>query len=128
MTLDKGEEFFAVMNEFSEVRNSSFTFSAIGGCNLVELAYYDLDLKEYITKEFVERNIEIITMTGNVAWYEGKPLIHTHGIFGRRNYECFGGHITKLNISATAEIVIDWLDEKIKKEYDPESGLKFFCK
>src|ERR1035437_5421537 len=128
LTVDMGEEFFTVINKFAKDRNTSFTFSVIGGCESVELAYYDLGSKKYITKEFKEEIIEIITMTGNAAWYEGKPLIHAHGVFSGKNYRCFGGHVMKIPISLTAEVVISWLNKKIEKEYDTETGLKFLCK
>ena len=124
LTTDKGEEFFTVMNAFAKERDMSFTFSVIGGCNLVELAYYDLDVKKYLTKEFSDKNIEIVTMTGNVAWYEGDPLIHTHGIFSDRNYACYGGHVMKLVISATGEVVINWLTEKLTRIFDEDTCLK----
>ncbi len=127
ITVEKGEEFFTTMNAFAKERDTSFTFSVIGGCDFVDIAYYDLDAKKYITKEFIDRNTEIITMTGNVAWYEGEPLIHTHGVFGNREYQCFGGHVMKLMISATAEVAISWLDKKLQKEFNEETGLKFYC-
>lgn len=124
LAVEKGEEFFEVMNKFAKERNKSFTFSAIGGCDMVELAYYSLEEKKYLTKEFSDTNIEIVTMTGNVAWYEGEPLIHTHGVFGGREYNTYGGHIMKLHISATAEVMINWLSEKMERKMDKETCLK----
>src|ERR1700752_2518475 len=97
---EKGDEPMSLIEELSEKRGVSSHFSMIGGCSDVELAYYDIDKKEYSSKTHSARNIEVITITGNVAWFEGKAWVHAHGVFGDDDHNCFGGHINKLTISA----------------------------
>ena len=122
--IDKGEDCLDVLKSFAEKKDLSFSFSIIGGCSLVELSYYDLKSKKYFSKKFEEKDIEIVSLTGNVAWCEGEPVVHAHGVFSNKNYECFGGHISSLVISLTGEAVIDWLPKKIIKKLDDETGLK----
>jgi len=124
LRLEKGEECLSVLKKLAEERDLSFSFSMIGGCSQVELGYYGLIDKKYSTKEFSADNIEILSIQGNVAWLEGKPIVHAHGVFSNENYETFGGHVTKLIISATGEVIIDWLPEKLIKKYDENTGLK----
>ncbi len=127
LQFEKGDEPISLLTEFAEKAGKSFHFSMIGGCTDVELAYYDIDTQKYSSKTHSARNIEVITITGNVAWINGAPWVHAHGVFGDDNHETFGGHVNKLIISATGEAVIDWLPEKLEKKIDPNSGLKLFC-
>jgi len=123
LRIDKGEECLGVLKSLAEEKNLSFTFSIIGACSFVELGYFAPKTKKYFSKEFHADSIEIVSMSGTIAWFEDKPVIHAHGVFSNENYETFGGHIVKLIISLTGETVIDWLPEKIIKKYDDETGL-----
>lgn len=123
--MEKGEDCLAVLKSLAEKRNLSFNFSLIGACSSVELGFYDLKAKKYLTKEFKAEGIEILSANGSVAWDENGPLVHAHGIFSGENYETFGGHVAKLIISLTGETIIDWLPKKFMKKYDEETGLKF---
>lgn len=125
--IEKGEDVIEVIKSFAKDKDKSFTFSIIGACSYVELAYYDLEKRAYFTKVFEEKNIEIVSVTGNVAWFESEPAVHMHGVFSNERYETFGGHINKLVVSATGETIIDYLPEKIKKAYDEGTGLKLMC-
>ncbi len=126
--LDKGEDCFEVLQTFAKKRDKSFTFSIIGACSMVDLSYYDLKNKKYQSKVFDQKHIEIVSVTGNIAFLEEEILPHMHGIFSNEKYETFGGHINQLIISATGEVVVDWLGEKITRKYDEETGLKLMGK
>lgn len=124
LKIEKGEDCLNVLKSLAQKRDLSFHFSIIGACSLVELSYYDLKTKKYSSKEFSNENMEILSVNGNVAWCEGEPVVHAHGVFSHENYECFGGHIAKLIISVTGEVIINWLFEKVTRKYDEETGLK----
>ena len=124
LRIEKGEDCLSVLKSLAEKRNLSFNFSMIGACSLVELGYFNPKTKKYFTKEFTADSIEVLSFSGNVAWFENEPLVHAHGIFSGENYECFGRHVAKLIISLTGEMIIDWLTIKIIKKYDEETGLK----
>jgi predicted DNA-binding protein with PD1-like motif len=124
---EKGDEPVSLMAKFAGERGVSCTFSIIGGCTEVELAYYDIETKEYSSKTHTSRNIEVVSITGTVGWYEGAPMTHAHGVFGDDDHNTFGGHINRFIISATGETIVEWLPEQLKKENDPASGLKLFC-
>lgn len=124
---EKGDEPISLLAEFAEKSEKSFTLTIIGGCSQVELAYYDIETKTYSSKTHSARNIEVINISGNVAWVNGAPWVHAHGVFGDDNHHTFGGHVNSLIISATGEAVIELLPTKLEKKIDPESGLKLFC-
>ena len=126
--MEKGEDCLDVLKSLAEEKDKSFNFSIIGAGSLAELGYYDLVERKYLSKIFVPEHIEIISVIGNITWYENKPVVHAHGVFSNENYETFGGHIVKLIISLTGETIIDWLPEKIIKKYDEKTGLKLLYK
>jgi predicted DNA-binding protein with PD1-like motif len=125
--VDKAEDCVEVLKSLASEKNKSFTFSIIGACSLVDLAYYDLANRKYVNKVFDQDHIEIVSVAGNVAFVGETPLPHLHGVFSDESFQTFGGHINKLVISATGELVIDWLPEKINREYNEETGLKLLC-
>ena len=82
--------------------------------------------KEYIPKRFAEGiNYEIITLNGNISRLEGKPFVHVHITLGDQNYKVFGGHLGSANISITAEIYINVVDEAIDRKLDEGFKLNF---
>jgi len=131
LAVEKGEEFLSTITTLAKERDASFTFSMIGGASSVDLAFFDMGKKDYVTKTFLpgfSENIEIVTVTGNVAWFEGEPIVHAHGIFSNEEYKTFGGHIMKLPISITAETFINWLPEKLNRKFDEGLCLKLLTK
>ncbi|MEI6660464.1 MAG: PPC domain-containing DNA-binding protein [bacterium] len=121
--IERGEDCVSVLKSLAKERDRSFTFTIIGACSLVELSYYDLAKKEYFSKVFNQENIEIVSVLGNVAWHTEGPLLHAHGVFSDESYKTFGGHINRLIVSVTGEVIIDWLPEKVYKKYDEHTGL-----
>lgn len=126
--MEKGEECLEVLKSLAKKKDGSFNFSIIGACGEVELSYFDVATKKYFKKVFNTGNIEIVSINGNVAWFEDAPIVHMHGVFSDEEYKCFGGHVAKCIISITGEAVIDWLPEKIMKKSDTETGLKLLFK
>ena len=127
LKIEKDEECLSILKSLAKERDVSFHFFIIGACSLVELSFYDLKTKKYSNKEFGNENIEILSVNGNVAWDENEPIVHVHGIFSHENYECFGGHVVKLIISVTGEVIIHWLPSKLGRKYEEETGLKLLA-
>jgi len=122
--LDKGDSVLDVLKSLAEKRDTSFVFSIIGAGSMAELGYYNTGEKRYFSRTFESGHIEILSCSGNVAWAEDEIIVHAHGVFSNERNECFGGHVMKLVISTTGEVVIDWLPQKISKKFDEETGLK----
>ena len=122
--LDKDEEVLESLKLLAAKRDASCTFSMIGAAAMADLGYYNLGEKRYFSRTFESGHIEILSCSGSVAWDGEEILVHAHGAFSNERNTCFGGHVMKLVISVTAEIVIDWLPQKIIKTYNEEIGLK----
>ncbi|MBI2029354.1 DNA-binding protein [Candidatus Gottesmanbacteria bacterium] len=101
----------------------SASFTAIGALDQVELAHYNVAKKKYSSKKF-NSEMELVNMTGNISWYDGKPLVHAHASLSNPDMSVVGGHFVEGRVSGTCEISLNVLGNRIEKQYDPETGLK----
>lgn len=97
-------------------------FSGLGACSEVMLAYYDLERKEYLDHHKKE-DLEIVSLTGNIAKMDEKIVIHVHGSVSNRAFQTFSGHVKKLVVSATCEVHLTTLPKRMERAFDEETGL-----
>ena len=123
LRFDKGDDVMAGISDFMAKQNfQAATFSGIGSCSEVELGYYNIHLKEYRKKPYFE-DLEIVSFNGNGAIFEGKPVLHGHGMFGRTDFTVFGGHVFKMVANATCEVFLIHLDGKMERKKNEEFNL-----
>ena len=123
LRLDPGEEFISSLRDFCvENEIKSGWLEAIGSTKDLELAYFNLDKKDYDTTDFTEF-LEILTITGNVALKDGEPFVHAHGLFGRADMSTIGGHVNRCVISATCEVMLHAGEGEIRRKFDDETNL-----
>lgn len=95
----------------------------LGGLSWAELGFYDLPSKSYQWTK-LEEPLELTSLTGNIAWLEGEPVLHLHANVSDKSMNVKGGHLKEAEIGATAEIFIHrWLDGSLKRQQDPKIGL-----
>ena len=124
ITVDRNDEFIKSLTDYCEKENIQAAYlTAIGACGKLTLAYYNLETKKYEDHEYTE-DMEITGIIGNVALKDGKPFIHAHGAFGKRDMNLVGGHIRSMTISATCEVRLEVFKGKIERAYDDVTGLK----
>lgn len=97
-------------------------FVGLGGSRELELSYYNLSEKRYEDKN-IKENLEIVSLTGNIARLNNDIIIHMHGVFSDSKSNTIGGHVKKIVISGTCEIFLTAFDETIEREYDERMGL-----
>ncbi len=124
LRFNQGEEVISVLKEYCKNNGlKSGFFFGLGACREVSLSYYDLNVKEYLEKEF-KKNLEVVSFSGNIAKSKEDLVIHAHGVFSDSEMKTIGGHVNKMIISATLEIKVTFFEEDIKREYDENTGLK----
>ncbi len=123
LRFDPKEEVIAGLTDFCNVNGiCSGYFSAIGACEEVDLAYYNLDKKKYEVS-CIKNRMEIVSMTGNVAKLNDEILVHSHGVFSFPNMRTRGGHIKKIVVYATCEVFLTSFEGEIKRQKDDVTGL-----
>lgn len=119
----RNEEIISELKKFAEKNNiKAASFSVIGASQEIELAWYDVDIKEYTTNVFSEK-LEIVNMTGNIGVMNEDIIVHSHGIFSNKEMQTMGGHVNKAVVAAACEITLQKLEGKINREYSKEIGL-----
>lgn len=96
----------------------------LGGLMWAELGFYDLDAQEYSWKKFDEL-LELTNVTGNIAWQDGKPVLHLHATVSDASFHAYGGHLKEAEAAGTVEIFIHrWLNKDgLKRTKDQDTGL-----
>lgn len=121
--LQRGEELVAEVLKFCEAEGVKAAWvQGLGAGEDIEISYYDLEKREYVRATF-EEEYEILNLTGNISIVNGKPFLHAHATFGRKDMGAFGGHVHSLKVSGTGEVFIRKLEGEFRREFDEETGL-----
>ncbi len=124
ISLQKGELLVESLIKFAKKENIHGGWvSGIGGALSVQLAFYDLQARDYEIKEF-NKPLEITSLHGNIAYKDGEPFIHLHGTFSDANMQGLGGHVKELIVGGTCEIFLhNWFKGKLTRSEDDATGL-----
>ncbi|HWY28633.1 MAG TPA: PPC domain-containing DNA-binding protein, partial [Candidatus Sulfotelmatobacter sp.] len=94
----------------------------IGSLNKVKLGHYDFKTRKYSYETF-EDDLEILSLSGNIASMNGAALPHVHVTLGRRDFSVIGGHMDEGSSANMVEIGIWKLPGKLVKAKDDSIGL-----
>ncbi len=131
LRFDAGDDVIAGLEAFcKEKQITAAQFSGIGSSGDLILSYYNLKTKGYEDKRFTE-DLEVLALNGNVGLEryiddeEKDIIVHAHGVFSDRAMATIGGHVKKLIVSATCEIVLHKLpNDCIERKLDEKTGLR----
>jgi uncharacterized protein len=119
----KGDEASSGLQEFAEkYQIQSAHFTAIGALNGATLAWFDPQRKMY-RKIPIHGQVEVVSMIGNIALYQGKPAVHTHMVVGLPDGTTKGGHVLDAHVSPTLEVMVTIDPIAMRKRLDPETDL-----
>jgi predicted DNA-binding protein with PD1-like motif len=97
------------------------SFVGIGFMREATFGFYDFGRKEFDPKTF--RNVEVANLTGTIAWKEGKPSIHAHGMVTDATFVGGGGHLLGLVVgTGSSEITVVLHNDKLDRFVDPTIG------
>lgn len=124
--LEKGEKVNSSIKKFCEKLGiGNIAFIGLGAVENPTVAQYQIDKRKYKQKT-LKGMFEALSFVGDVAVFEGHPLVHGHISLSDEQMRAFGGHLVEATVSATFEIIIQDLGSKKVKRYDEETGLKLF--
>lgn len=95
---------------------------AIGGVRALRLAYYNHETKKYEEHDFDEF-LEVTSLLGNITVKDGKPFLHVHGTFGRRDLSVVAGHVMSGTVFPLLELVVTPTSNRAVRRFDEELGL-----
>jgi predicted DNA-binding protein with PD1-like motif len=119
----QGDEAFSGLLEFAQKYHiTSAHFSAIGAVNGATLGWFDPQRKMY-KKIPISGQHEVIGMSGDIALYQEKPVVHAHMLVAAPDGTTQGGHVLAANVSPTLEVMVTVDPVTMQKRLDPNTDL-----
>jgi hypothetical protein len=119
----QGDEAYSGLQEFAEKYHvTSAHFTAIGALNGAIVGWFDPQRKMY-KKIPINGQHEVIGMSGDIALYQGRPVVHTHMVVGGPDGTTHGGHLLEAYVSPTLEVMVTVDPVAMRKRLDPETNL-----
>lgn len=119
----KGDEAFAGLHEFAEKYNiQNARFTAIGASSTIVLGWVCPKKKLY-KKISPEGQVELGALIGNIALFNGKPVVHAHAVVSAADGTARAGHLFELHVWPTLEVMVTSYSVALNKEVDPEVGI-----
>jgi predicted DNA-binding protein with PD1-like motif len=117
------DEAFSGLLEFAEkYQITSAHFTAIGALSGATLGWFDPQRKMYKKIPVVGQH-EVIGMSGDIALYHGKPVVHTHMVVANPDGTTSGGHVLVAYVSPTLEVMVTVDPVTMQKRFDPATDL-----
>lgn len=119
-----GDEALSGLTDFAiahQIQDAHFT--GIGAVSGATLAWLDLRLKQYHAIPVTSQH-EVLSLTGDIAAFNGKPVVHMHAVLGGRDGSAVGGHVFELAVEPTLEVFLTADTVLLQKKADPASGIK----
>jgi hypothetical protein len=118
-----GDEVLSGLTDFAKQYHvGDAHFTGIGAINTALTAWYDLDLKLYHALP-VNEQVEVLSMIGDIATFQGRPIVHTHVVLGKSDGRTVGGHLFEAHVNPTLEVFVTVDDTPLDKR-DDSSGLR----
>ena len=117
----KGDEALSGLTAFAQKYDvKSAHFTAIGAVSGARVGWFDPAKKMYKLMPF-DGQMEVLSMVGDIAWYNGKPVVHTHVVLGLPDGTTRGGHVLELHVRPTLEVMVTVDPKELHKRLDPET-------
>jgi len=120
LVLKVGQPVVASLNAFMEKEKlPGAYFTGIGAVKNAEVAYYNIEKKKYVYKKFAP-SMEVLSLNGNLGYFENKPVVHPHIAMAASDYTVHGGHLKEAEVSLILEIFITPLTKPITREWNKD--------
>ncbi|WP_200845058.1 PPC domain-containing DNA-binding protein [Roseomonas sp. 18066] len=122
MVLRQGDDLFAQLKALAEAEAiPAASITGFGFAGHVSFGFFDFDTAQYRPRDW--RDVEIASLTGSLAWREGQPALHAHGVASDAEFRCFGGHLLGLVVGrGSLELTITLLPSWLERAIEPEIG------
>ena len=121
--LDAGEKVAASLKAIFEKEGirSAMILSGIGMLSEFDIGYFDG--RSHRPQAFTTSH-ELTSMTGSLAYVDGKPMIHIHATLANAGQAVVGGHLGEGTVGVLAEITVAVLDAvELGRKKNERTGL-----
>jgi hypothetical protein len=101
LVFGKGDEVMSGITDFATDNHiTTAHFTAIGALKDATSAWFDESKKEFKLNH-INHQVELVSLIGNIALYEGKPIVHIHFSVGYPDGTVQGGHLIEALVFPT---------------------------
>lgn len=127
LVFDKGDEAVGTLRTFAQEHSiRGGRFAAIGAFQRAVVAFWNPDERKY-EHISVGEQVEVLTLTGDIAMEGDETKIHAHVVFGRRDGSTIGGHLIEGHVFPTLEMhLLDYRAE-LRREKDESTKLSLIA-
>ncbi len=120
--LDRGEEVLDGLSSFIEQAGLvGGSITGIGAVQDTVLGYLDPETKSYHKQTF-SGDMELVNLTGNITWVDGKPFVHAHVTISGSDFVARSGHLFQARIAVTGEFYVHPSEVRLARVADPVTG------
>jgi predicted DNA-binding protein with PD1-like motif len=120
--LNRGDDILSGLTQFAEDNHVTCAhFTGIGAVSSARLGCYDREKQMYHIIP-VKGQAETISFIGNVAIFNGKPVVHVHMAVSQSDGAIRGGHLFQAYVWPTLEIVITVEPTSLYKKKEMDTG------
>jgi predicted DNA-binding protein with PD1-like motif len=96
--------------------------TGIGALSDTVIGYFDPIKKAYL-RNHEKGQVELLSLTGNLAVYDNEPFFHIHVALGLRDASARGGHLFEATVHPTVELVLTTYSKTVQRKIDADTGL-----
>ncbi len=123
LILDSGDEAIESITKFAEENNlNASQFTAIGAFSSVVTGFFDFSIKDYRKNKIAEQ-VEVLSLTGDIATHEGKPKVHAHIVVGKADGTAHGGHLLEGYAHPALEVILTESPAHLRRKMDDSIGI-----
>ena len=123
LVFDKGDEALRNLQDFALAQGlSAAHFTGIGAFSDATLGFFDMERKDY-RRIVIDEQVEVLSLTGNVALADDKPKIHVHAVVGKQDGTAHGGHLLVAHVRPTLEVILMESPAHLQRVHDVETRL-----
>ena len=123
VVMDKGDDAPAELVRFAvENRVTGAGLTAVGACREATLGYFDPETARYLDIPVTTQS-EVLSLVGDIALNGSEPALHAHTVLGHRDGSTTGGHVQRMVVWPTLEVVVTETPPHLHKRVDEETGL-----
>jgi len=125
--LDYGSDLFlSLLSLVKEKDIKVGVIKVIGACKKSVVAIYDQEEKKY-RNVTLEKPMEIVSCTGNISTFQGKPALHLHIVLADHEGKAFGGHLLEgTEIFAGEFYIKELIGPTMERKHDEVTGLNLW--
>ena len=118
LIFDIGDEVVSTLTQFAKDQSlAGSRVEAIGAFSDLTVAWFSWEKKQYMPIP-IQEQVEVVSFLGNVALFNGQPVLHLHVVVAKSDGSAYGGHLVSGHARPTLEMVITESPKHLQRAFN----------